>query len=231
MKPSTFQISGSRVVFFAEDVGLVASLNGNHKLTLLQRVPWLSTEKGWEPTSGLNMSCFKVLFRSRGAVEHEIYGQFCVVFAVMWPLYWSVVVKTELPLYCFFGVFFVHSYPHLRPTKIILQIQAAETVPGLRERNSELLLQQIRRTLLQWFRRLSRNCQNVCGEGFEHVQLGLSPRAFPGKAEEIMSLSWLDEECLSLNCCFHNPDLTPSSDSLNTLNDTFNSWDILIYKK
>lgn len=136
-------------------------------------------------------SCFRVLFRSKGTVEHEIYRQFCVVFAVMWPLYWSVVVKTELPLYCFFGGFFVHSYPHLRPTKIILQIQAAGTVPGLRERNSELLLQQIRRTLLQWFRRLSRNCQNVCGEGFEHVQLGLSPRAFPGKAEEIMSLSWL----------------------------------------
>lgn len=53
--PSRFQDLG--LSFFAEDVGLVASLNGNHKLTLLQRVPWLSTEKGWVPTSGLNMSC------------------------------------------------------------------------------------------------------------------------------------------------------------------------------
>lgn len=36
------------------------------------------------------------------------------------------------------------------------------------------------------------------------------------------SAGW-DEECLSLNCCLHNPDLTPSSDSVNKLNDTFNS--------
>lgn len=36
-------------------------------------------------------NCFRVLFWSKGTVEHEIYRQFCVVFAVMWPLYWSVV--------------------------------------------------------------------------------------------------------------------------------------------
>lgn len=190
MKPSTFQISGSRVVLFAEDVGLVASLNGNHKLTLLQRVPSLNRKRA-RAHFRFKYELFQGLVQKQGySGTWDLWAVLCSVCSDVASVLICCCEDRAATILFFWG-FFVHSYPHLWPTKIILQIQAAETVPGLRERNSELLLQQIRRTLLQWFRRLSRNCQNVCGEGFEHVQLGLSPRAFPGKAEEIMSLSWL----------------------------------------